>query len=33
MSDEVSSDVVGECQRTMRLLEMLKQTHYELVQV
>lgn len=32
MSDD-SNDISDECHRTLRLLEMLKRTHYELVQV
>ncbi|XP_011863788.1 PREDICTED: probable RNA-binding protein 46 [Vollenhovia emeryi] len=32
MSDDGGEDLVGECRRTMRLLEMLRRTHYELVQ-
>ncbi|XP_011691582.1 PREDICTED: RNA-binding protein 47-like [Wasmannia auropunctata] len=32
MSDDDGVDLTGECRRTMRLLEMLRRTHYELVQ-
>ncbi|XP_071556960.1 RNA-binding protein 47 [Temnothorax nylanderi] len=32
MSDDGDMDLTGECQRTMRLLEMLRRTEYELVQ-
>ncbi|XP_071642859.1 RNA-binding protein 47 [Temnothorax longispinosus] len=32
MSDDGDMDLAGECQRTMRLLEMLRRTEYELVQ-
>jgi len=33
MSDDDNTDLAGECRHTMRLLDMLRRTHYELVQV